>query len=35
MSFSAHHLTPDKRGPIDAAHLVHNQQAGKPKSAGG
>lgn len=30
MSFSAHHLTEDKAGPIDAAHRVCNERAGKP-----
>lgn len=30
-AFSAHHLTQDKRGPIDAAHLGCNESAGKPQ----
>lgn len=30
LSFSAHHLTGDKRGPMDAAHLVCNERAGRP-----
>jgi hypothetical protein len=29
-SFSAHHLTRDKRGAIDAAHLLCNDRAGQP-----
>jgi hypothetical protein len=29
-SFTAHHLTRDKSGPMDAAHRVCNERAGKP-----
>ncbi len=29
-SFSAHHLTADKAGPIDASHRVCNERAGRP-----
>lgn len=29
-SFTAHHLTRDKRGPMDAAHRVCNERAGQP-----
>jgi hypothetical protein len=31
-SFSVQHLTPDKAGPIDAAHRRCNERAGSPSS---
>lgn len=31
-AFSAHHLTGDKSGPLDAAHKVCNEREGKPQS---
>lgn len=31
-SFSAHHVTDDKRGPMVAAHRRCNERAGKPSS---
>ena len=30
-SFTAHHTTADKTGPLDAAHRVCNERAGKPR----
>lgn len=33
LSFTAHHTTADKRGPLDAAHRVCNERAGKPASS--
>lgn len=30
-SFTAHHLTRDKRGPLDAAHRDCNERAGAPQ----
>jgi len=30
-SFAAHHLTPDKAGPLDASHRVCNERAGPPR----
>ena len=30
-SFTAHHTTADKAGPLDAAHRVCNERAGKPR----
>lgn len=31
LSFTAHHLTGDKLGPMDAAHRVCNERAGRPR----